>query len=143
MPVDLNRAVVQAVDLTRPRWCDMPQGRGLTIEVRTELQEDLPPVQGVESEVREALTNLMINAVDALPESGTITLRTRITATGRTLSSRWPTPGVGMDEETAPALPGAVFHDKGRSGHRFGLGDGLWHHVQRHGARSRSRARWA
>ena len=40
-----------------------------------------PPILGVESEIREALTNLVFNAVDAMPEGGTLTLRTRSTGT--------------------------------------------------------------
>ena len=47
------------------------------IEARPELASALPRIYGNESEIREALTNLVFNAVDALPGGGTIVLRTR------------------------------------------------------------------
>ena len=47
----------------------------------TELAPDLPLIMAAESEIREALTNLVFNAVDAMPEGGTLTIRTRVTGT--------------------------------------------------------------
>src|SRR4029079_19126309 len=78
-PVQLNQLVQHAVDLTRARWSDMSVQRGIVIEMRTELAPDLPATIGTESEIREALVNLVLNAVDALPEGGTLTLRTKLT----------------------------------------------------------------
>ena len=75
--VDLNGLVEQAVTLTRPRWHGQALGDGLTIDVRTRLGADLPPLLADAAELREMLTNLIFNAVDALPRGGTITLRTR------------------------------------------------------------------
>ena len=45
-------------------------------------------VAGVESEIREALTNLVFNAVDAMPEGGTLTLRTQSRSRGNGESQR-------------------------------------------------------
>jgi signal transduction histidine kinase len=50
---------------------------GVAIEIKTEL-ESVPSVAGHESELREVLTNLVFNAVDAMPNSGSITLRTKV-----------------------------------------------------------------
>ena len=60
----------QVVDLTRARWSDMAQQRGIAIEMRTELAPDLPAIMGADNEIREALTNLIFNAVDAMPDGG-------------------------------------------------------------------------
>src|SRR5688500_5378032 len=68
--VDLNRIVQQVIDLTRARWSDMPQERGIVILLETEFAEDLPQVLGAETEIRDSLTNLIFNAVDAMPEGG-------------------------------------------------------------------------
>src|SRR6185437_11496372 len=70
--VDVNQLVQQVLDLTRARWSDMPQQRGIVIEMRSDLAADLPPIAGSESEIREALTNLIFNAVDAMPDGGTL-----------------------------------------------------------------------
>ena len=40
--MDLNRLAAPVVDLTRARWSDMPQQRGIVIQLRMELAEDLP-----------------------------------------------------------------------------------------------------
>ena len=97
--VNLNALVKEVVDLTRARWSDMPQQRGVAIGVVTELAYDAPMIQGVESELRQALINLVFNAVDAMPDGGTITLRTRRLARRQRLGagsigsrSRSPTP---------------------------------------------------
>src|SRR6185312_14579940 len=78
LPVDMNAMVRQIVDLTRARWSDMAQRRGIAIEMRTELAADLPTIMGADNEIREALTNLIFNAVDAMPNGGPLTLRTRV-----------------------------------------------------------------
>ena len=73
-PVDLNELTEQVIELTKARWSDMPQQRGIVIEVVREFQPNLPRVPAVENEIREALTNLVFNAVDAMPLGGRLTL---------------------------------------------------------------------
>ncbi len=105
-PVHINALVQQVVDLTRARWSDMPQQQGIMIELRSELAPELPAILGAESEVREALINLIFNAVDAMPSGGALTVRTRIVEHSRGLSKlrnvvvEVADSGVGMDEET-------------------------------------------
>ncbi|MFT3752610.1 MAG: PAS domain S-box protein [Paludibacter sp.] len=71
--IDLNRIAHQVVELTRAKWRDEPQQRGAMIELQMQLTEPLPSIMGAESEIRDALTNLIFNAVDAMPEGGTLT----------------------------------------------------------------------
>jgi signal transduction histidine kinase/ActR/RegA family two-component response regulator len=137
-PVLLNRMVDQVADLTRARWSDMPQQRGVVIELRRELAGDLPAVMAVESEIREALINLVFNAVDAMPEGGTLTLCTRrIEGTEEN-----PRPqaevqvadtGVGMDEDTRRRCLEPFFTTKGERGTGLGLAM-VYGTVQRHSA---------
>jgi len=90
--VHLNELVQQVIDLTRARWSDMAQQRGISIEVKMALAPDLPAILGVEGEPRDALTNLIFNAVDAMPEGGALMLRTRqCTARCRALPLSLPT----------------------------------------------------
>jgi PAS domain S-box-containing protein len=131
-PVQLNELVQQVVDLTRARWSDMPQQRGITIELRTELAADLPAVMGVESEIREALTNLIFNAVDALPEGGTLTLRTEAVEPGQVQIEVGDT-GTGMDENARRRCLEPFFTTKGERGTGLGLAM-VYGVVQRHSA---------
>ena len=64
----MKRLLGQVVELTRARWADIPQERGVVIDVRTEYSDPIPPVMGVQGEIRDAITNLVFNAArsDAL-----------------------------------------------------------------------------
>jgi signal transduction histidine kinase len=73
--VALSEVAIQAVSLTRPKWGEQSQAGGLTIDVQTELA-DQSVVMGNEVELREVLTNLIFNAVDAMESNGTITVST-------------------------------------------------------------------
>src|SRR5258708_13011502 len=74
--VQLNRAVQQVVELTRPRWSDLPQARGAMVDLQTDLTDPMPEIMGAEHEIRDALTNLIFNAVDAMPAGGTFSVPT-------------------------------------------------------------------
>jgi signal transduction histidine kinase/CHASE3 domain sensor protein len=132
LPVDLNSLVLQVLDLTRARWSDMAQGRGVVIEVRKELAPGLAAVLGVESELRDALTNLIFNAVDAMPAGGALLLRTRMIGEDVAQVQVQDT-GVGMDEETRRRCLEPFFTTKGERGTGLGLAM-VYGTLQRHEA---------
>ncbi len=74
--LDLNALVTDSVALMRPRWKDEAEARGIRVEVIAELEE-IPLVLGNAADLRELVTNLILNALEAMPESGRITLATR------------------------------------------------------------------
>jgi signal transduction histidine kinase len=125
--VDLNPLIQQVVDLTRARWNDLAQQRGVMIELNTDLASDLAIIRGAENEIRDALTNLIFNAVDALPQGGRIDIRTRNAvipgpqgnepAVHLEVSDN----GVGMDEETRRRCLEPFFTTKGDRGTGLGL----------------------
>ena len=119
LPVDLNKLVLQVLDLTRARWSDMAQARGAVIELHQELAPGLPAILGVESELRDALTNLIFNAVDAMPAGGTLLLRTRTKA--QTVEVQVQDTGTGMDDETRRRCLEPFFTTKGERGTGLGL----------------------
>jgi PAS domain S-box-containing protein len=139
MPLSLNLLVQQVAELTRARWSDMPQQRGIVIRLRTDLDADLPQVMGTESEIREALINLVFNAVDAMPEGGELTLRTRAVAapdSGAGASCAQlevEDTGLGMDEDTRRRCLEPFFTTKGERGTGLGLAM-VYGAAQRHGA---------
>ncbi len=141
-PLQLNLLARQVLDLTRARWSDMALRRGAVIEVSTVLADDLPDVMGVESEIREALTNLVLNAVDALPNGGKITLRTRVAEGVSNSPAEAPSSrvylevidtGLGMDESTRERCLEPFFTTKGEQGTGLGLAM-VYGTAQRHGA---------
>jgi len=136
LPVHLNQLVEQVLDLTRARWNDMPQQRGIAIALCTELAHEPPAILGVESEIREALINLIFNAVDALPNGGTLTLRTKAAAgadePGQLLVEVGDD-GAGMDEETRRRCLEPFFTTKGERGTGLGLAM-VYGIVKRHNA---------
>ncbi|MEO8019976.1 MAG: PAS domain S-box protein [Pseudomonadota bacterium] len=135
MPVDLNKLIGQVIALTRARWSDMAQQRGAAIEVRTELAPDLPPVAAVESQVRDALINLVFNAVDAMPEGGPLTIRSGLAAGSHSqiVLLEVEDKGLGMDEDTRRRCLEPFFTTKGTRGTGLGLAM-VYGVAQRHGA---------
>ena len=135
--VECNRLIDQVVNLTRARWSDQAQQRGVFIQLKTELAESLPDIMGSEVEIRDALTNLIFNAVDAMPAGGTLTLRTRLVSSGgditRQVQVEVADTGIGMDEETRRRCLEPFYTTKGERGTGLGLAM-VYGMVQRHSA---------
>jgi signal transduction histidine kinase/ActR/RegA family two-component response regulator len=129
VPIEINPLIEQVLALTRARWSDVPQERGIVIRVCTELAADLPRMLGTESDIRDALTNLIFNAVDAMPEGGTLTLRTQVASEASGQFSAGPAAvelavadtGSGMDEDTLRRCFEPFFTTKGERGTGMGL----------------------
>jgi len=123
-------------EVVAPSWCRFarsPWHQPCRLEV--DLADDVPTALGVESEIREALINLVFNAVDAMPEGGVLALRTRAGAPGGAASAMLEVSdsGVGMDEETRRRCFEPFFTSKGERGTGLGLAM-VYGVVQRHGA---------
>jgi signal transduction histidine kinase/ActR/RegA family two-component response regulator len=128
-PLSLNQMVEQAVALTRPRWRDEALGSGRTILVEADMRP-VPKVLGSESELRELLTNLIFNAVDAMPEGGTIRLRTGLREAPVADGAAAGEPqvflevsdtGTGMTDEVRRRCLEPFFSTKGERGTGLGL----------------------
>lgn len=135
-PVDLNQIAGQVIELTRARWSDMPQEKGKLIRVVTELEERLPVMLGAENEIRDALINLVLNAVDAMPEGGVLTLRSysdRAGARIRRICIEVRDTGVGMSATVRNRCLEPFFTTKGERGTGLGLAM-VYGMVQRHSA---------
>ena len=142
LPVDLNKVLEQVIDLTHARWSDMPQERGILIRVQNEFAAQLPMILGAANEIRDALTNLVLNAVDAMPEGGTLTLRSNsLGATSAPVTDAPETrvlvevcdTGIGMSEAVRNRCLEPFFTTKGERGTGLGLAM-VYGMVQRHGA---------
>jgi len=109
----LDDLMRDAVELTRPHWRDQAQARGTSIEVETQLQGPLC-VRGNASELRRVLTNLLVNAVEAMPQGGRITVCSGLDAEGCTVSVR--DTGMGMSARARARIFEPFFSTKGSSG---------------------------
>jgi signal transduction histidine kinase/ActR/RegA family two-component response regulator len=139
--VALNRMAEQVIDLTRARWSDMPLQKGIVIHLQTELSVELPDIMGAEVEIRDALTNLVFNAVDAMPDGGVVTVRTGAGLPESQSGGDSPPvvyvevadTGVGMDEETRRRCLEPFYTTKGERGTGLGLAM-VYGMVRRHSA---------
>jgi signal transduction histidine kinase/ActR/RegA family two-component response regulator len=129
--VSINQVIDDVIELTRPRWRDLPQRDGISIQLKRDLSPQLPQLMSDASELREALTNLIFNAVDAMPQGGTITFAARCIPDvavgspecgGRKLQVEVRDDGMGMSEETRQRCLEPFFSTKAQRG---GTGLGL------------------
>ena len=108
----------QAISLTQPRWQTQAIAAGCEIVVAADLGE-IPMVAGDPAELREVFTNMIFNAVDAMPEGGGITLCTR--AEGGTVVLQISDTGTGMSEGVQRRCLEPFFTTKGSRGTGLGL----------------------
>src|SRR5262249_35093794 len=115
---DLNALVRQTIDLARHKWESLSHARGASIqvEVRTEARGR---VAGNPSELREVLTNLVFNAVDAMPDGGTLTVQTW--SAGSFIYFSVAATALGIPEGVRRRLFEPFFTTKGEKGNGLGL----------------------
>jgi signal transduction histidine kinase len=116
--VRLDEIVSQAISFTKPRWQSESHGKGAPIECLCDF-EQTPLIAGHPAELREMLTNLIFNAIDAMPQGGTISLRTRTEDDRVVLEMR--DSGTGMSEEVKRRCMEPFFTTKGERGSGLGL----------------------
>ncbi|MBV8377074.1 MAG: PAS domain-containing protein, partial [Verrucomicrobia bacterium] len=95
-PLDLLAALTEAIAKTQPRWHDegLAQGRHVTVEKEF---QPVPKIAGHAGEIREAVTNLIFNAIDALPQGGRIVVRAHPHGQNAVLEVQ--DNGIGMSDE--------------------------------------------
>ncbi len=119
MTLSLNEIIKEVVIITQPRWKDQAQKRGIQIQLSTELN-DIPLIMGNPSELREVLTNIIFNAVDAMPQGGTITISS-YPQTEDWVEIRISDTGIGMTEEVKRRVFDPFFTTKGVSNSGLGM----------------------
>jgi len=129
--VDLNEVVRGALEITQSRWREETRSRGVAVDVQTSFAS-LPPVAGDPAELREAMTNLILNAVDAMPTGGTLTLTTAVENNEVVVTVA--DSGVGIPEAIRGKIFDPFFTTKGPQG--TGLGLSMTYGIlSRHGGR--------
>ena len=142
-PIDLTEVVRESLEITRPRWEDELQRQGRVIDVQMCLPT-LPPVLGNAPEVREVLANVILNAVDAMPSGGTLSITAQVASApelgpglanggfARSVELLVADTGVGMSDEVRQRVFDPFFTTK--SGRGMGLGLSVVYGImERHG----------
>jgi PAS domain S-box-containing protein len=126
--VTLEDLVRHAVALTRASWHDTLLRGGAVIAVDVKVAPDIPAILGAESEIRDAVVNLIVNAVDAMPEGGVLTLCIRgadpsahSNEPGGSVVLEVSDTGTGMSEEARRRCLEPFFSTKGNRGTGLGL----------------------
>ena len=128
-PLDLNTLVEEIAASARSRWTQQLAARGISGEVGCEVGP-APRVSGDMAEMRQVLTSIALNALDAMPEGGTLTFRTGYEG-GRAFCQIADT-GIGMSEQVRLRIFDPFFTTKREKGKGFGL-SGAYAIVDRHG----------
>jgi CheY-like chemotaxis protein len=118
-PLDLGAVLRDAAAVAQPRL-DAAARRGAPIDLRVEpARPSWPTVLGVGPDLREAVVNLVVNAVEAMPSGGTIRLRAEADA-GHAIILCEDT-GAGMSPEVRARIFDRFFTTKGDQGTGVGL----------------------
>ncbi|HTO10058.1 MAG TPA: GAF domain-containing protein [Candidatus Binatia bacterium] len=116
--VRLDEIVADVLEMTRGRWQDAARAAGIEITVDTALGA-VPPIAGDAAALRELLTNLVLNAVDALPAGGRVTIETRMDEGAVALAVT--DTGVGMPDDVRRRAHEPFFTTKGVKATGLGL----------------------
>lgn len=129
--IDINQLVQDSTGLTRARWSDEAQVRGLNYEVELDLKPT-SVVRGAASELREVFVNMILNALDAMPVGGKLRIATA--AKGANTQISFTDSGIGMTREVSEHIFEPFFTTKGVKGMGLGLAVS-YSIVERHGGR--------
>jgi PAS domain S-box-containing protein len=117
--VEINQVIQDAVAITRPRWEERVAKGGVPLRLELRLTP-LPAVMGRPSELNEVITNLILNAIDAMPEGGTLGIYTRPEGDEHVVLTVTDT-GAGMPEHVRTRIFDPFFTTKGEGGTGLGL----------------------
>ncbi len=116
--VDVNEAVKDVIELTRPRWKNFMERSGQLIDLQLDLSGDCLAAINA-SDLREVITNLLLNAIDAMPEGGSLGFKTR--CQGEHVIIEISDTGIGMSKDIAEKIFDPFYTTKGIGNSGLGL----------------------
>jgi PAS domain S-box-containing protein len=132
--VELNQVIQDAVAITRPRWEERVAKGGVPLRLDLRLAP-LPGVMGRPSELNEVVTNVILNAIDAMPQGGTLGISTRPEGDEHVVLTVTDS-GIGMADDVRKRIFDPFFTTKGEVGTGLGLSVSF-SIIQRHGGEMR------
>jgi PAS domain S-box-containing protein len=136
--LQLDQVIHDALAITRPRWDEKKIRAGLPLELELDLAS-VPTIMGRPAELNEVVTNLILNAIDAMPRGGTLRIRTRAEG-DRNVVFTVTDSGIGMTEDVRRRIFDPFFTTKGEEGTGLGL-PVSYSIVKRHGGEMRVESR--
>lgn len=118
--LDVNSLILQVIDLHSEEM------RKRQIRFENHLDRTLSPIEGDSERLFRAFSNLVINAIQAMPEGGLLTVASREDLLSSRIQISFKDTGIGMDEETAKNLFNPFFTTKDKG---VGLGMALTHKI--------------
>jgi PAS domain S-box-containing protein len=132
--VDANQVIHEAVAIIRPRWDEKTAHENRPMDLRLDLGK-VPPIKGRPAALTEMITNLFLNAIDAMPAGGALSVTTRTGERGGAVLTIADT-GIGMSEAVRRRIFEPFFSTKGEAGSGLGLAM-TYSIVKRHGGEIR------
>lgn len=116
--VSVDQILMDASEITRPRWKNCAEASNIHITLDLQIGSHAL-VMGDDSELREVLVNMVFNAIDAMPEGGTLSLTTR--TVNESVIIKVVDTGIGMYPEVRSRIFDPFFTTKGKAGLGLGL----------------------
>ena len=128
-PVKFNDLAREAIEISTPMWKDGPYAKGISIEIVDALTEEEFIILGNDTDLREAIINMIFNSVYAMPQGGKIHLAmyTKDESIYLEISDN----GIGMTEETKRRIFDPFFTTKGVNHSGLGMSM-LYGTIKRH-----------
>ena len=116
--LDVNAIVSQALEVTKTKWKDEAELKGIGIEIKTDLGELSDP-KGNYPEIKEVMTSMIFNSIDALPHGGMISIATRMR--DDKVQIKVADNGLGMNQDVTRRIFEPFFTTKEEKGRGIGL----------------------
>lgn len=116
--ISINSIASEVVEMMRPVWQDGLLAQGRLLKVEVELTDDII-VSGNAPEIREVLINILLNAIQAMPDGGDIRV-----STGGQDDQGWvriADSGIGMPEDVRKRVFDPFFTTRGVEGTGLGM----------------------
>ncbi|MCP5005438.1 MAG: PAS domain S-box protein [Planctomycetes bacterium] len=117
--MDINKLIAQSIDFTMPRWKNMSQIEGISYHIDKENIKQVPLLLCNSTEIREVFVNIINNALDAMPDGGSISFSTW-SKDNNVFVSITDT-GVGMSDDIMKNVFDPFFTTKTASGTGLGM----------------------
>lgn len=113
-PTDIEQIIRKTVDLVQPHAAKNH------VETALQIDGQLPPIHADAQQLQQVLLNLSLNAVDAMPNGGTLTVGAAVDGANQMTVTVADT-GIGIDAEILPRIFQPFFTSKKRRGLGLGL----------------------